>query len=426
MKSRIQHILTRAGVFLAVAVSCCAQSWQMILPNPAAGAAPTGMGNDVLINPFTTSPAPGVFLAIGGATGESSIYRLTPINADSSTFAIEPADSGLLIASKLAYRPSDGLYAAGAAVSTGSRKSTSTQFWKVRRSPEAGLGNPGTWLDDDTFQFSSTAKNLKLPLNSRAMGIAADRDGKVAGNVFVCGWASDGNVNHWIIRKRALAGGWSTVLDLKAADGYSMPVKMCFVPQGGNNPTAAFFAVGILNDRWTVLRSLNQGASWQAVGPWPTDGSQASAYDVASDSLGNIYVVGSRGRDGYNRGWVLRKSSDGGLNWTDLLDQPSQLDSWAVRLAIDGADNITLAGAIDNASGSPRWAIVRNSPGQTWADSWATGIFPLGDNATGISKGRGMAADASGNLFLTGDISNWTDPVDSTVVSGTGLLRFAP
>ena len=297
-------------------------------------------------------------------------------------------------------------------------------YWKVRRSKASDQGNPSTWQDDDSFQFSTTAKNTTQPLNARAMGIATDKDGKVTGNLFVCGWASDGKVNHWIIRKKS-ATGWATVLDKQAADTYSVALKMCFVPQGGNNPVAAHFVAGIFNDKWTVLRSQNQGASWQPVGPWPADGSQASANDMASDSIGNIYVVGVRGRDSYNRGWVIRRSSDGGTTWEDLLDQPSQLDSWAVRLVIDGVNNITVAGAIDGVNG-PRWAVVRNSPGQLWSDSWAAAGFPLGENATGISKGRGMAADASGNLFLTGDVSSWTDSTDGTLYSRTGLLRRVP
>ena len=297
-------------------------------------------------------------------------------------------------------------------------------YWKVRKSKELDQGKLNTWQDDDSFQFTTTAKNTTQPLNARAMGIATDKDGKVTGNVFVCGWASDGTVNHWIIRKKS-ATGWATVLDAKAADTYSVPLKMCFVPQGGNNPVAAHFVAGIFNDKWTVLRSQNLGASWQTVGPWPADGSQASANDMASDSIGNLYVVGVRGRDGYNRGWVVRRSSDGGTTWEDLLDQPSQNDSWAVRLAIDGVNNITVAGAIDGVNG-PRWAVVRNSPGQLWSDSWAAAGFPLGENATGISKGRGMATDASGNLFLTGDVSSWTDPTDGTLYSGTGLLRMVP
>jgi len=58
------------------------------------------------------------------------------------------------------------------------------------------------------------------------------------------------------------------------------------------------------------------------------------------------------------------KASDEGAIWTDRLDQPSVLDSWVVRLTIDGSDTITLAGAIDGANGSPGWAVVRKRPGQ--------------------------------------------------------------
>jgi hypothetical protein len=404
-----------------------AQTWHMILPSPLPNSAPAGLGRDLLINPFTSSPAPGVFLAIEKSSSDGSevpsVLRVTPTDASSSSFTIEPMDGGLVGASRLGYKQGDGLYSVGYSVTTTGRKGNaqSVMTWKVRRSNEANQGNLNTWQEDDSFQFAGTSKGTTTAYQSRAYGITTD----ASGDVYVCGFAYDGRVNHWIIRKKS-STGWATVRDAKAADDYSIPYDICFVPAGGNNPAAAIFAVGILNDRWTVLRSRDQGASWQPVGPWPADGSQASACDAAGDNDGNIYVVGVRGRDGYNRGWVLRKSRDGGTTWETLLDQPSTLDSWAVRLAIDGANNISLAGAIDGANGSPRWAVVRNSPGQLWPDSWAARIFPLGENTTGLSKGRGMAADASGNLFFTGDVINWTNSTDGTVYSGVGLLRMVP
>jgi len=39
-----------------------------------------------------------------------------------------------------------------------------------------------------------------------------------------------------------------------------------------------------------------------------------------------------------------------------------------------------------------------------------------------------MVTDALGNMFLTGDVGNWTDPDDGTYYSGgrVGLLRLVP
>lgn len=417
----------------AVALPAHAQTWQTLLPSSVPDAAPANLGRDVLINPFASSPAPGIILATENGSSDGSVahsvFRLTPTDSTSSQFTLEPLDGGLTGASRLAYNPGDGLYAAGFAVTvTGSKgRTTSLQTWKIRRSPEAGQGNFGTWTEDDSFNLTTVSKGKTTVYDARAYGVTTND----LGNVYVCGSASDGRFNHWVVRKKS-GTTWSKVHDAPAADGYSIPYDVCFVPQGGNNPASALFVAGLFNSRWTVLRSVDRGINWQTLDPWPADGGLATAFDVASDSNGNIYVVGVRGRDGQNRGWVLRRSNDGGTNWETLLDQPSTDDSWAVRLAVDDGNNITLAGAIDAADGTPRWAIVRNAPGQAWSGSptasWENRIFPLGANTPSQSKGRGMVADANGNLFLTGDVTDWTDPEDNTFYSGArvGLFRWVP
>ncbi|MCI0541041.1 MAG: hypothetical protein L0Z50_38050 [Verrucomicrobiales bacterium] len=294
--SRLQFTLATA--LFACALSSHAQTWQMILPNPVPGYAPAGLGRDLLINPFTSSssPTPGLFLGCEKVSwGEDSeipsILRLTPTDATSSSFIIEPIDGRLATVGRLGYNQGDALYAVGhknvVILGRNKAQSQSVMTWTVLRSNEDDQGNPNTWLEDDSFQFSSTSKGNKTTTtayNSRAYGITTD----AWGNVYVCGWAFDGQAYHWIIRKKSSAG-WATVpvLDAKAADIHSVPYDLCFVPAVGNNPVAAIFAVGIFNDRWTVLRSRDQGASWQPAGePWPTDGTTASAYDAASDSNG--------------------------------------------------------------------------------------------------------------------------------------------
>jgi hypothetical protein len=429
-KLALSTFAATALLFAVAPLTARSQTWQMLLPSP--GEAPAGLGGNLLIDPFHSSPAAGVLLAIQKSSLDGpevpSILRLTPTDASSSNFSIEPLDGGL-VGGRLAYVPGDGLYTAGYSVTTtGSKGNAQTIMkWQVRRSSEADQGNSGTWSNNDSYQLSGITKGKTTAYNSRAHAFTSDD----SGNVYVCGWANDGKVHHWIIRRKT-SSGWSKVYDATATDNYSIPYGICFVPAVGNNPAPALFVAGIFNNRWTVLRSLNQGDSWQAVGPWPADVSMASATDLARDGDGNIYVCGVRGRDGQNRGWVLRKSSNGGQDWVTLLDQPSVTDSWAVRLTIDAANNITVAGAIDAADGTPRWAIVRNSPGQTWSGSptasWETRIFPLGPNTPSPSKGRGMATDAAGNMFLTGDVIDWTDPADGTYYSGTrvGLLRMTP
>ena len=135
MTTRFRLHLTLAAALVAAALTSHAQTWQMLLPSSVPGAAPENLGRDVLINPFTSSLAPGIFLATSGST-----FRLTPTDPSSSRFTIEPVDGALNAASRLAYNPGDGLYAAGYIITSSTIKgrTTSLQTWKVRRSPQLG------------------------------------------------------------------------------------------------------------------------------------------------------------------------------------------------------------------------------------------------------------------------------------------------
>src|SRR5215467_13594176 len=138
MKCRIQQSLTFAVAFLAMAVSCYAQTWSaenVILPGPDSASAPTGAGGAVMMDPLNAGPAPGVLIGINSYNAETaSILRLTPTDSSSSSFTSENLDNALTFARGLAYNTSDAaIYAAGYAPVDPKAKNI-TYIWKVRRS----------------------------------------------------------------------------------------------------------------------------------------------------------------------------------------------------------------------------------------------------------------------------------------------------
>jgi hypothetical protein len=82
--------------------------------------------------------------------------------------------------------------------------------------------------------------------------------------------------------------------------------SIAFFPGNDANAISAIFAAGIFNNRWTVLRSQQQGAwaTWHPVGEWPEDGTVAEAFEAFCDASGSFYVGGVRGNNGANEGWV--------------------------------------------------------------------------------------------------------------------------
>jgi hypothetical protein len=343
-----------------------------------------------------------------------------PTTSESSAFTVEPVDSSLTFVNRLAYNSDDGLYAVGSAPKDPLAKNT-VDLWCVRKSSAQSQGNANTWIQEDTFALGKSAF-------STANGITRDADGYV----YVCGVASDGRTPHLVVRRRAPAGGWLTVLDAKGSNN-SMAPSMCSFPGDATHPPAVL-VVSELNSKWTVLRSEQHGdpGTWLSVDNWTS--SQATAYDAVYDSVrGIIYVVGCRGLNGSNpSAWVIRMSDDGGKqSWKRLLDQSGQ-GSWSSRATADAAGNVSVSGVVRDTTGTiPLWRVIRCTNPQdptSWLNSFNAGLLPFGST---YSKGRGIvAADASGNLFVAGEVVDWTDnsstPAATYSSNRVGLLRIIP
>jgi hypothetical protein len=410
--------LRAAALLAAATLTTHAQTtWEPLLPS--LDPAPSGQGYFVLLDPFPVPNQFSVFLGCDTSSGNPSVLRLTAPDPSFSSFTVEGVDSGLAAAERLALNPGDGLYAAGFVMNNANPRNP-VGVWKVRKSPAASQGVANTWSDDDQFSLSSSAESL-------ATGITRD----TLGNVYVAGVAESGSSPHWVVRRKHPLGSWTTVFDAKGQNALMNP-GMCFFPGNANNSKPAVFTVSDLNSKWTVFRSQNLGTNWASVDSWPGDKSSATAYDAACDSQsGYIYVVGTRGLQTQNpRAWVIRTSKDGGDTWSTLLDV-TLTNSWAKSVAIDAAGNVSVSGVVFNQNGTPLWMIIRCTTPQipaAWTTSYANGLIPFGN--TTYSKGRGIAADPAGNLFVTGFVENWTDTMTSpsTFYSGdrVGLLRLTP
>jgi hypothetical protein len=418
--------LTAAVLFMLATVCARAQfeTWEVVLPQP--DFAPMGYGSSVVLDPYSVSPSPGILMAgqRGSDAALDSVARITPLDVVPQDFLVESLDGLNTRARQVIHNPGDGLYVVGA---------DATGTWNVRRSDDADRGQPGTWQDDDAFFFTwTTGTGKKKTLNqggSRAMGAAIDADG----GLWVAGYAYDAAVNHWIVRYKPLRGSWQSQprLDIPGSPAPSRreatPVTsisgICYFPGNGKNPTPALLAYGILNSRWTVVRSEDDFASWEVQAWSPDGGTEAQVSDAAVDAQGRIYLCGVHGYDGYNRGWLVRMSNDGGHTWQTLLNQREADNSFAARIMVDTTGTVWVAGGT-MASPSPRtaWAVVRNQADQPWqdssdgSDSWSKRVHPLGPDAW--SRGRGMVDDGQGSVYLTGDVFDASGGIQ------VGLLRW--
>jgi hypothetical protein len=153
----------------------------------------------------------------------------------------------------------------------------------------------------------------------------------------------------------------------------------------------------------------------------------SSAKAVATDSQGNIIVVGSfsttvnfggvslTALDPSNLGvgdmFVAKYSPAGSLLWAQRFG--GSLPDYATAVAVDGSDNIFFAGwfqssdanfgggIILNASGNVNFAVAKlSSSGTTlWAKNWGGSL----------AQAYGLTVDPSGNVVVTGRFSGTTD-----------------
>lgn len=386
---------------IANALALHAQTWQVLAPRP--DFAPTGPCGSILLDPF---PPGGIMLGVRGSPSPADNVVLW-VGADGSSTGV--LDSGAFNdLRQLAYVPNDGspngtLYAVGQ--SLGSRFNT----WKVRKSLDTGL----TWADDGGVFYLGKGNT------SLAQGLASDANGIA----YACGYAygSAGNDRHWIVRRKlSSSADWTTVSDLsnRSPGNDAMAIHAY---SGTTTLAPAVFAVGSLNGKWTVMRSRDQGNTWQQAGAkwWPTGQTYGAVTDVACDNAGRIYAAGYYGLTAV--GCAVQVSTDGGDSWTTLLSDNSSTPTGKWRLAIDTSGYVTLTGKIsDSTLSDTRWIVVRPAnPTEraSWAASYLTPLQPF-PNAQ--SWGGVAAADATGALFLGGSVANWNG------YTGMGLVRMTP
>jgi hypothetical protein len=166
---------------------------------------------------------------------------------------------------------------------------------------------------------------------------------------------------------------------------------------------------------------------------WSTflGGSKADACNsITVDGSGNIYVAGTSGGSwtgvpvhpfggGSNDAFVAKLGSDGARVWYTYLG--GNLFDWGNGLALDGSGNIYITG-----TSMASWGETIKLPYTHGFDAFVAklnnnGVLQwntfLGSNSD--DEGRGIAVDASGNVYVTGySCSSWgTGPVNEY---GTG------
>ena len=241
-----------------------------------------------------------------------------------------------------------------------------------------------------------------------------------AGNVYVVGVNTvstrNNSESHWIVEKwTPSTAKFQTVDDFTAG----MPTSnrsargISVVPTG---PAAGLYVVGeSVNSgsgglvHWTVRKGTLDASSWSTVDDFLYDSmSSSSAYGVAGDSIGNVYVVGMsnttiitgyKGKTPLYAGgpshWIVRKSASGNLGTWGIIDDQAPANSSsnvAYAVTADALGNVHVAGSAFD--GTLNHSIVRTLSAGTWTTV---------DDFTDAGS-YALTVDSSGALYTGGAV----------------------
>jgi hypothetical protein len=178
---------------------------------------------------------------------------------------------------------------------------------------------------------------------------------------------------------------------------------------------------------------------------WAVDagggGNTDFCWDIATDSQGNAYWVGSVSgtadfgcatlNPGNTIAGVLAKyDANGDCQWAVGITT-SFYDAWVYGIAIDAQDRIYITGSCQ---GTTDFGNGISLPGSGSSDDWFTARYDVNGNcvwakrianSSASSEGRGIALDEDGGVYVTGFAGGTSFTFDPLTVSTGGFARQA-
>lgn len=138
--------------------------------------------------------------------------------------------------------------------------------------------------------------------------------------------------------------------------------------------------------------------SWSAQFGKPSGFFQDQAFDVSTDTVGSVYIVGEYGGGSPWDAFLNKYNAAGNLVWSRLLETVA--DERARSVSTDGLGNVYVSGSTSGDLGGPSAGEDDLFVSKFNAEGTRDWVRQLGSDASDASYG--IAADALGNVFFAG------------------------
>lgn len=256
----------------------------------------------------------------------------------------------------------------------------------------------------DGYVLWSALYNGTAGGDDEAVGVKLDG----SNNVYVTGRSAGGGDDIVTIKYNGSTGAeiWKQRYDT----GYDERATALGVDSAGNSYVAGFtYLGGGGNPAILVLKYGPGGGSPLWVKTYGGGGVKSLPSAMTIDGSGNVYIVGKTGQVTNYDMVTIKYLTDGTLAWAKTFGNAG-FDDWGVDIAVDGAGNTYVLGALTRTSGNTDFVVVRYDAAGTARNAISYDKYGLAETPAALALGT----DAQGDSipYITG-----------TTVNGTSLLN---
>lgn len=235
--------------------------------------------------------------------------------------------------------------------------------------------------------------NSPLIYDDEACSVKTDN----SGNVYVTGTSyASGSFDDYATIKYNSSGVEQWVVRFNGFGGHSTDIAYAMAVDGdGNVYVTGRSTIGISGYNYATVKYNTLGTElW--VSRYNGPGGYGSAYSIAIDNSGYIYVTGvALGLNNTQLYATLKYSTQGLLQWASTYNGPGNTLEFPPSVAVDNAGNVYIAGKSADPN-SDYNTIKYNFQGtQQWVESY-------NGPANSVDIPSSIAADSTGSIYVTG------------------------